>query len=43
MGIKERKGLESRFASFITNPVIHKEDEFPFQIGATFVQRILII
>lgn len=43
MGIKGRKGLESYFALFIPNSVIHKEDEFAFQIGATIVQRILIL
>lgn len=43
MEIKGRKGLESCFALFKPDPVIYKEDEFPFQIGYTLVQRTLIL
>lgn len=42
MGIKGRKVWKIALLC-LYQTVIHKEDKFPFQIGAMLVQRILIL
>lgn len=43
IGIKGKRVWKVALLSLYQTQVIHKEDEYPFQIGVALVQRILIL